>query len=128
MNRQIPVTPPNQPPRFACLGGCLLLFLPFALGVIVLVLFLAENDPPSSNPPTVGELLATLDERITSDGLTVTVQLSVPVNGQTALTLDGGSLDTIQDEYFCIRQTRDDSATRVCIPYANIASITHPDA
>lgn len=125
MNQQIPISPARTPPRSACLGGCLLLFMPFALGVIVLVIFLAENDPDTT-PPTVQGLLQSLSQRVTDDELAVTLELAVPVAGVHVFTLDASTLDTMQDEYLCLSQTIDDAPVNVCIPYGNIAGITYP--
>ena len=119
--------PPRQPPRTACLGGCLLLLMPVAIGVIVLLIILAENDPAPKNPPTVPELLASLADGIASGQHAVTLHLSNAIDGETILTLDETSpLDTLQDDYFCLRIHVDDDSIRRCIPYTNVTAIDTP--
>lgn len=116
----------REPPRLACLGGCLLLLIPAAIGLVVLLIVLAENDPAIEQTPTLRALLRELAAEVEASERSITLTLHVPVGGENVWLVEAGGstrFDDFSEEFFCLVHT-EDATTRHCIPYGNIAGVS----
>ena len=91
------------------------------------VLAYTLSQPDSRN---LRQLLSTLDTRMQSEGLLLSVSLTIPLlDGTRDFTLGYGYDDInlfiheIGDDFFCLREIKGAAETITCIPFSNVASI-----